>query len=230
MAKYLSFNTKDWLSDTFLRGCSPAARGIWIDMLCLMFESSSYGFLLINGSHPSIKQLSRIFGCSAIEMNRHLNELQSAGVFSRNAEGVIFCRKMVRVSELSQIRKDCGALGGSPLLIQSIPEKKQKKKKTAPETQPVVKEKKEVFVKPTVEQVRDCMAEFSISGGVLIDANKEASLFFDYFEAKGWRVGASNSKMKSWGAAARNWVRNSAKFRRNTIQEKPGLRDIYDAL
>jgi len=224
------FNPTDWLGDTFLRGCSAGARGVWVDMLCIMFESSQPGLLLINGSHPSQKQLSRIFGCSVLELNRYLSELQEAGVFSRNAEGVIFCRKMVRGAQISQIRKDSGSLGGNPLLIPAVTVKKTRKKKEPKIQEQEIKEKREVFSKPTVEQVRDCMAEFSISGGVFIDADKEASLFFDYFESKGWRVGASNSKMKSWGAAARNWVRNSARFSRKPPQEKKGLREIYDSL
>lgn len=37
------FYPGDWLKDTALRLCSPAARGIWMDMLCLLHECPQRG-------------------------------------------------------------------------------------------------------------------------------------------------------------------------------------------
>ena len=42
----LKFYPSDWLSDEALRGCSPAARGLWVDMICLMAKSKKHGYLL----------------------------------------------------------------------------------------------------------------------------------------------------------------------------------------
>ena len=39
------FYPGDGLKDPELRGCSPGARGTWIDMLCMMWESSQRGVL-----------------------------------------------------------------------------------------------------------------------------------------------------------------------------------------
>jgi hypothetical protein len=36
---------KDWLTNVKLRRCSPAARGAWIDVICLMTQSDEYGVL-----------------------------------------------------------------------------------------------------------------------------------------------------------------------------------------
>lgn len=36
---------------------------------------------------------------------------------------------------------------------------------------------------------------------------REGEIFCDYFESKGWKVGAV--PMKSWQAAARNWIRRN---------------------
>lgn len=39
------FYAADWLANVKLRRCSPAARGAWIDVLCLMHGSDEYGVL-----------------------------------------------------------------------------------------------------------------------------------------------------------------------------------------
>jgi hypothetical protein len=39
---------QDWRADAPLRMCSFAARGLWIDLLGLMHESTPVGFLLVN--------------------------------------------------------------------------------------------------------------------------------------------------------------------------------------
>ena len=51
------------------------------------------------------------------------------------------------------------------------------------------------FTKPTVEEIRAYCRE----RGNGIDAQR----FFDFYEAKGWRVG--NQPMKDWQAAVRTW-------------------------
>lgn len=37
------FYPGDWQSNTKLRRCSPAARGIWLDILCVLHDSDEYG-------------------------------------------------------------------------------------------------------------------------------------------------------------------------------------------
>ena len=60
------------------------------------------------------------------------------------------------------------------------------------------------FTKPTVREIR----EFCIERGNGVDPLR----FFDFYEAKGWRVG--NQPMKDWKAAVRTWEsRESAKPR-----------------
>lgn len=39
------FYVGDWLRNAKLRRCSPAARGAWIDVLCLLHDSDQYGVL-----------------------------------------------------------------------------------------------------------------------------------------------------------------------------------------
>jgi hypothetical protein len=111
------FYTGDWFKDPSLRACSLAARGLWIDMLCFMWESPRRGFL----QHPTGKpytpqQLARLVGCSEDEVSRVLTELQDAGVFSRTTTDVIYCRRMERDEKARQQAVLDGRRGGNPTL------------------------------------------------------------------------------------------------------------------
>lgn len=60
-----------------------------------------------------------------------------------------------------------------------------------------VKEKRTRFSAPSVEEVSAYCAE---------RGNKiNAQTFVDYYQARGWRVGNSNSPMKDWKACVRTW-------------------------
>lgn len=114
----LQFYPGDWLKDPELRSVSLAARGLWIDVLCLMHECSDRGYLR-SASRSAITeiQLARMVGASPAVLRRLLSELESAGVFSRTEDGTIYSRRMVRDTELMDIRRQCGALGGNPNLV-----------------------------------------------------------------------------------------------------------------
>lgn len=92
----LQFYPGDWLRDPAVRGVSLAARGLWIDMLCLMFECDRKGYLMLNGKPPTLEQIARMTGCSTEDASRLTSELETSGAFSRTEHGVIFSRRMVR--------------------------------------------------------------------------------------------------------------------------------------
>lgn len=52
--------------------------------------------------------------------------------------------------------------------------------------------------RPTVEQIEEYMNQLNI-----LDANKNAEKFFNYYSANGWKVG--KSPMKSWQSAIKTW-------------------------
>lgn len=65
----IMFYTADWLSDQAVRKCSLAARGAWIDMLCMMDKDDDYQ---VEGS---VLVLSRMIGCSPDELLPAIVEL-----------------------------------------------------------------------------------------------------------------------------------------------------------
>ena len=90
------FYPGDWIKDPALRACTVSARGIWFDMICFMHQSIRYGYFLAGNKIPTIEEAARMLGCSPIEFKDALVELERFDVFSRDDEGIIFSRRMLR--------------------------------------------------------------------------------------------------------------------------------------
>lgn len=87
-------------------------------------------------------------------------------------------------------------------------------------------EKKEKFMKPTVEEIDSYIKQLSQE---ILEFNKSklqnehkrlptfsAEQFYDYYESNGWFVGKKH--MKNWKATVRNWARNDFRSRNNQQQ------------
>ena len=70
-------------------------------MLCLMHEAEPRGHLLVNGVEVSPKQLAAMSSVPLKQCLALLEELEDAGVFSRE-NGVIFSRRMVDKTEYNE--------------------------------------------------------------------------------------------------------------------------------
>lgn len=95
-APWIKFYPRDWRGDQALRAVSLTARGLWMEMLCIMHEASPYGHLVLGGHAVSNDVLARMAGAGADEVSAMLIELESAGVLSRTRKGVIYSRRMVK--------------------------------------------------------------------------------------------------------------------------------------
>jgi len=113
---WLKFYTTDWRADPRLKMCSIAARGLWIEAICLMHEATPYGHLLVGGQCPTDAQLAVLVGAPSDEVAALLGELESAGVFSRTKEGVIYSRKLSRMAKKAAVARNNGRKGGNPSL------------------------------------------------------------------------------------------------------------------
>lgn len=111
------FYPGDWLNDAALRMVSVGARGLWIDMLCLMHQGSPYGHLKVNSKAITEIQLARLVGANQGEVSTWTQELSDAGVFSLSEDGVIFSRRMVKDENLREVRASGGKEGGNPKLM-----------------------------------------------------------------------------------------------------------------
>lgn len=111
------FYPADWRKDADLQSCSIGARGLWIEMLCVMHECAPYGHLCVNGRPMTDEQLARLVGESVKSTAKWLSELESAAVFSKDDQGRIYSRRMVKDERLRNIRAEAGAKGGNPALL-----------------------------------------------------------------------------------------------------------------
>lgn len=91
---WLKFFTGDWLKDPNVTMLSPAARGVWIDLLCAMHEAGRYGELC-----GTTDQLARIARCSTAELVQALADIETTGVadvtLSNNTTKIVN-RRMLR--------------------------------------------------------------------------------------------------------------------------------------
>lgn len=99
---WMKFYPAAWRADPALRMCSLAARGLWVEMLSIMHEAEPYGYLLVNGRPVTDAQLAVLAAAPSDQVPSLLDELESAGVFSRTRKGVIFSRRMVRDEKKSE--------------------------------------------------------------------------------------------------------------------------------
>ncbi|GLQ57282.1 hypothetical protein [Devosia nitrariae] len=95
-APWMKFFPRDWRGDQSLRAVSVAARGLWIECLCIMHEAKPYGHLLLNGRTIDDDALARMTGVPAEGVSALMAELTQAGVLSVTAKGVVYSRRMIR--------------------------------------------------------------------------------------------------------------------------------------
>lgn len=114
------FYPGDWLKDPSLRSCSPATRGIWIDLLCAIHEIGDGG--AVSGT---IEQLARMTGCFPEEMRDACHELQVNEVAAVESDGDRFQVRKITVGRRYlplRIRRDvlragrCGYCGATDQL------------------------------------------------------------------------------------------------------------------
>ena len=120
------FYPGDWKRDAGVQSLSFEERGVWFEMLLLMFESVERGKLVFATGIPmSEDAVSRSLGLDRQRYVQILRRLLQYGVASKEKEtGIIYCRRMVRDAKLSETRKKCGKKGGNPNLVNQNSTKK----------------------------------------------------------------------------------------------------------
>lgn len=115
---WLKFYPSDWRADPMLRMCSIAARGLWIEMLCLMHESG--GYLRVNGVALNVEQLANLAQIPHRKCTVLVAELQKNGVFSVDENGVFFSRRILKDLANAKRDQENGRLGGNPKLKEGV--------------------------------------------------------------------------------------------------------------
>lgn len=105
------FYPADWRKDVELRACSVAARGLWIDMLCIAHECDPYGNLTVNSKPMTTAQIAGQVGLSAVQCQRLVDELLANGVARQSDAGVIYSKRMVDDERVRMARAEGGKAG-----------------------------------------------------------------------------------------------------------------------
>lgn len=221
---WLKFYTTDWRADPALRVCSLAARGLWIDLICVMHEATPYGHLLVNGRRPTDAQVAVLVGTSPAEFAALLGELETAGVFSRTKDGTIYSRKLTRMAKKAATARNNGRKGGNPSLRKDEdlrpsdnPQDKGGDKPQKPEARDQKKEKGEADASPKKKADKATRlpddwrlpkewSDWALSQGLdEVSVRREADKFRDHWHAKGGREAAKLDWLATW----RNWARTA---------------------
>lgn len=129
----MPFDTADWLRCPELKVLPPDIRGLWMDMLCYMWESVERGVMVKpNGDIYTQDEILRMLGNDASGSDTWLDRLIIGGVCAVRDDGAIYSRRMVRDAEISQKRREAGLKGGSSTKSKVFTQKPPEPKQTPP--------------------------------------------------------------------------------------------------
>lgn len=120
---YIKFWPRDWQGNKKLALCSANARGVWIEMLCIMGQAPRRGYLEVHeGRALSDEEAASLCRYRIRDYLAGKEELAAREVFSVElGTGVIYSRRMVR-DEAKRVKgRMDGALGGNPVLVGAKP-------------------------------------------------------------------------------------------------------------
>lgn len=144
---YMCFYGADWLGDEALALCSGESVGVWAGIMAYVgCRSPQRGRLVTRAGLPpkSSAEIAALIRRPVAEVDRALVELEREHVFSRDVDGVIYSRRVVRDAELSEIRKAAGEVGGKqkaskqPSKIEANAEQKAKQTSSKVASKPLV--------------------------------------------------------------------------------------------
>lgn len=222
MAKLPSFQfyPGDWKRDAGVQALSYEERGIWFELMLMMFESPERGKLIFRTGTPIPEDaVARALGLDKQKVNQILSKLLEYGVASKDEEtGIIYCRRMVRDAELSQKRAEAGKMGGNPNLLNqnlSKTEAKRKQKPTPSSSSSISKEKEKEKENssPNSEVKVWTLAEFTEAAkdpSVALP-DKDVAECFDFYAAQGFRR-SNGQPIVSVAPLLRLWKRKLGEF------------------
>jgi len=213
---WFKFVPGDWLKDPELRSVSSGARGLWIDMLSLMFDSVRRGYLkLNNGNVVTAELLARMTGNSTDDTSHWLQELDYSGVLSRTDDGCIYNRRMVkeqaeRTKNYERVTKHrCNAnetgdetpISNSNSLSEFDVGSKESKSKTKPSRKKACRLPEDFIPQPE---------HYELAKSLEINCEMEYQKFRDYYLG----IAGPKGLKLDWPATLRNWLRNSINYQK----------------
>lgn len=138
------FYPADWMKDPEVRSVSADSRGLWIDLICLMWESPEKGYLVAGSGMPYRNEhISRMTGVLEGRVIELIAEMEEVGLFSRReSDGAIYNRRMARQASISNKRAEAGSKGGSKSEISDEQDPSKSEAKVEANTEAKTKQKR----------------------------------------------------------------------------------------
>ena len=214
----MPFDTSDWLRCPELKVLPPDIRGLWMDMLCYMWESVERGVMVKpTGDIYTQDEIVRMLGKDASGSDTWLDRLIIGGVCGVRADGAIYSRRMVRSAEISQKRREAGIKGGSTTKSKVFTQKPPEPKQTAPVQSELPLDVEVVTPPPLTQEQREKAAKakkFKYAEFVTLTRDEYAKLCEQFGEDPTKRMieildnykGAKGKRYKSDYRAILTWV------------------------
>ena len=214
----MPFDTSDWLRCPELKVLPPDIRGLWMDMLCYMWESVERGVMVKpTGDIYTQDEIVRMLGKDASGSDTWLDRLIIGGVCGVRADGAIYSRRMVRSAEISQKRREAGIKGGSTTKSKVFTQKPPEPKQTAPVQAELPLNVEVVTPPPLTQEQREKAAKakkYNYADCVTLTRDEYAKLCESFGEDAAKRMieildnykGSKGKKYKSDYKAILNWV------------------------
>jgi hypothetical protein len=200
-----------------------------------MTQGSEYGKLLdASGAKIGIDQLAFDVRLKTEFAEQLIEELKAHGVCSVDDSGVIFCRRMIRESELSEAKSAAGKLGGNPTLKNKTDEDARdhilysRGCLSTPDKQEDKQELKQQDKQST--EKKSGMTDYSINPPTLDDIKKAAiniamraedvESCFNHYDSQGWKHG-SGMPVTSLSSLLAKWKARANQFDRKDDPAKP---------
>ncbi len=215
----MPFDTSDWLRCPELKVLPPDIRGLWMDMLCYMWESVERGVMVKpTGEIYSNEEIIRMLGNDASGSSDWLDQLIIGGVCGVREDGAIYSRRMVKSAEISQKRREAGLKGGSTtktkVFNQKRPESLAKPQIKDPELFPEQETQSPPPMTPEQQEKAAKAKKYKYAEFVTLTRDEYAKLCAEYAEDGAKRLieildnykGSKGKKYKSDYRAILNWV------------------------
>ena len=191
--------------------------------LMLMAESVDHdGELRFSERVPySPEMLSVVTETDIDVVNESLERLKSLGMVEITDDGTIVIGKVKtmigsaadndnanRQRRYRESQKQASLRNVTASVTKSNESKSKSKSKSKRQSKNIFLEKN-TFIPPTIEEIYEYCE--SRHNGI------NPQNFFDYYSAKGWMLGSSNTQMRDWKAAIRAWETNQKKYAEDMI-------------
>ncbi len=109
----MPIDTREWLTLSEIRQLPPDVRGMWMDMLCYMWESKERGVMeKPDGTPYTREEIIRLVGVDSSGSDNWLDKLILCGLCTMRDDGAFCSRQMIKGEKIRAVRRMVGKKGG----------------------------------------------------------------------------------------------------------------------